>query len=514
MDKRDYKQRSTVDWYDDESGLKPKHNQKHIKTKKYWNELSGKWCSKKTERKIAGKKDILMYDFKYYPLVKIKEDFGNQYYEKVGMFLTMQYDKHLGSGYRINEWDFIYWDTKDLNRILSYKWMDIIDKLLELKILKINTDRSRYDFGKSVRFFMLSKEFIKVNEVVSNKIAVKDERYVKRIIDYYKRISRDRTGIIKYLEVVISNSSLIIDNLDSILNRMWLKKVEDDKAELDNDFVGKDDKKAISKRLSNIDGYEREYKVIIKSFYDYLIMIQGIDNLSVKKGLYGLRESSFGGRISHLYSNAPKEFRRYLKIDNEEVVEIDIKASQPSFLCLLFERGKVMKFTNGVFDSNQEDYIKMIKYLSSNKKGDIYSYMAFKLRGEDHLYNDKSRGDMKKLFYKIIFGNPKHKIGKYDRKDLCTEIFGSEFYRFIDELASKNLEVKNVDKSYKNLAFILQKTESRFLSIIMNRLIDKELSFLPLYDSLIVKKSDADIVKSVFIEVIEDAGLTGILKIK
>ena len=455
-----------------------------------------------------------MYDFKYYPLSKIKEDFGNEYSEKIGMFLSMQYDKHLGSGYKINEWEFIYWDTKDLNRLLSYKWMDIIDKLLDLKILKINKDRSRYDFGKSVWFFMLSKEFIKVDEVISNKIAVKDERYVKSIIGYYKKILRDRSGILKYLEAVIGNSILIIDNLDSILNRMWNKKLEDDKAELDNEFIGRDDKKAISKRLNDIDGYEREYKAIIKSFYDYLIMIQGIDNVSVKKGLFGLRVSSFGGRISHLYSNAPKEFRRYLKIDNKEVIEIDIKASQPSFLCLLFERGKVLKFTKGVFDSNQEDYINMIKYLSSNKKEDIYSYMAYKLRGKNHLYNDKSRGDMKKLFYKIVFGNPKYKIGKYNRKDLCTEIFGSEFYRFIDELAKVDLEKKNVDKRYKNLAFLLQQTESRFLSIIMDKLIDRGLSFLPLYDSLIVKISDADIVKSVFNDVIEEQGLTGILKIK
>lgn len=514
MDKRDYKQRSTVDWYDDESGLKPKHNQKHIKTKKYWNELSGKWCSKKTDRKIAGRKDILIYDFGYYPLVKIKEDFGNQYFEKVGMFLTMQYDKQLVAGYKLNEWDFIYWNTKDLNRVLSYKWVDIIDKLLELKILKINTDKSKYDFGKSVKYFMLSKEFIKVDDVISNKIAVKDDRYLKSLIEYYKKISRDRSGILKHLEDIIGNSSLVIDDIDNILNLMWKKKLEDDKDELDNEFVGKDDKRAINKRLSDLEGYEREYKAIIKSFYDYLVMMQGIDNVSVKKGLFGLRESSFGGRISHLYSNAPKEFRKFLKIDNEEVVEIDIKASQPSFLCLLFERGRVLKFTKGAFNRNQEDYIQMIKYLSSNKEGDIYSYMAYKLRGKEHLYNDKSRVDMKKLFYKIIFGNPKHKIGKHNRKDLCTEIFGSEFYRFIDELANENLDLQNVDRSYKNLSFILQKTESKFLSIVMNKLIDTGLSFLPLYDSLIVKKSDADMVRAVFNEVIEEQELTGILKTK
>jgi hypothetical protein len=510
MDKRDYKQRSTVDWYDDESGLKPKHNQKHIKTKKYWNELSGKWCSKKSERKIAGKKDILIYDFKYYPLSKIKEDFGNQYYEKVGIFLTMQYDKQLGTGYKINEWDFIYWNTKDLNRILSYKWVDIIDKLLELKILKINTDKSKYDFGKSVRYFMLSKEFIKVDEVIINKIAVKDERYLKSIIDYYKKVLRDRSGILKHLEGVIGNSSLVIDDIDSILNLMWKKKLEDDKAELDNEFVGKDDKKAISKRLSNLDGYEKEYKAIIKSFYDYLVMIQGIDNVSVKKGLFNLRESSFGGRISHLYSNAPKEFRRYLKIDNEEVVEVDIKASQPSFLYILFQ--KWYDFNNkhrGIANASVE-YKERFKIISGANI-DIYKYMILKTKGMKHISDKQNRAEMKKLFYQLIFGNPINKVAGNSRRDLIIKIFGLDFYEFLEELSKGKL---GLDKNYKNLSMLLQKEEAGFLNKVMLILIDKDISFLPLYDSLIVNKSDADNVKSVFNDFIEEQGLTGVLKIK
>ena len=78
----------------------------------------------------------------------------------------------------------------------------------------------------------------------------------------------------------------------------------------------------------------------------------------VRKYYYNIKVDEYGNRLSHIVSNMPKIYRKDLKIDGEEVVEIDINASQPSFLCLLFEKGYRLKFTKGIFEKyNNEKYM-------------------------------------------------------------------------------------------------------------------------------------------------------------
>jgi hypothetical protein len=48
----------------------------------------------------------------------------------------------------------------------------------------------------------------------------------------------------------------------------------------------------------------------------------------------------------------------------------------------------------------------------------------------------------------------------------------------------------------------------------MQQLTDKGIHFLPLYDSLIVKATDAKAVKAIFEATIADQMLTGIIRIK
>ena len=83
------KLRKNVNWWDGVSI--PKNGQLHPITKKYWNDYTGTWTSKRSKRRTAPKGTVILYDFFHYPIDKIKEDFGNKSYERVAMFLTKQY---------------------------------------------------------------------------------------------------------------------------------------------------------------------------------------------------------------------------------------------------------------------------------------------------------------------------------------------------------------------------------------------------------------------------------------
>ncbi len=508
---RRYKMREGVDWYDDESGLKPKHNQKHIKTKKYWNEFKEMWCSKPVKKVLVSNSNIEVYDFKYYPLSTIKDEYGSIDYERIGLFLTETYRKGFSSGYKALDWEFVYWEYDIIRKYLGIRWSSIIDKLLIDRYIELDTSKSGYNANNNCRYFKVNKAFKgKGDDKPFNIVYVRDKRLIDSINQYYKQVVADRTGIIKYIEGTIDQSSLIINNVDTIINKIWKAKVVTDNADLLNDYISKSKKDKIRDRLSDLDRYERYYYSDLKQYYDYLDSIQQERLLYRKRVFYSLKESSFGGRISHLYSNAPKEFRRYLKIDNEELVEVDIKASQPSFLYVIFKRWYDFDNKHRNIASASIEYKERFKIISGANI-DIYKYMILKTKGIKHIRGKQYRVEMKTLFYQLIFGNPINKIAGKSRRDLIVKIFGLDFYEFLVKLSKGKL---GLDKNYKNLSMLLQKEEAGFLNKVMLRLIDKGLFFLPLYDSLIVKKSDADIVKSVFNEVIEDAGLTGILKIK
>lgn len=502
-----------VDWYDKESGLAVKHNQKDKETGYYWNEFVGRWCIKKSKKQCLIDSRIKLYDFKFYGLDRIAEDFGYDQKEAIGLFLTMQYQKQVGSGFKADDWGFIYWSVEELRRYLGYQYEGVIKVLIRKKIIEVERSYSKVRGDRRYWMIMLNQGFKEGEDSNYVIVAMKDQMLEHSIADYYQSILNQRNSGLKYLEGVLDSCSLIINDLDSVLEQMWIRKLALNKADLENEFVGKRSKRAIIKKQADLDAYKINYKRDLKRYYDYIVQVQQAELIEQKRMLYSLIKSDFGSRISHMYSNAPKIFRKYLKIDGEEVAEVDIVASQPSFLCVLVERGDRMHRIKGIFKEASQGYLKMMLDLSYNQGLDIYKYMAVKLRGEEHAYNNSSRADMKSIFYKLIFGNPVYNINsKLSREEVCTKIFGKEFYQFILKLSKKDLGY-GIRKD-KNLSFLLQRTESKFISIVTDRLIKENIKYLPLYDSIITKKSQAQRVKSIFNQVINEQELAHILRVK
>ena len=65
MSNRVYSDREGVDWYDESMGM-PKHGQMHRVSKKYYNELKEKWCSKRSKKVLLDKSKLVLFDFKFY----------------------------------------------------------------------------------------------------------------------------------------------------------------------------------------------------------------------------------------------------------------------------------------------------------------------------------------------------------------------------------------------------------------------------------------------------------------
>jgi hypothetical protein len=76
--------------------------------------------------------------------------------------------------------------------------------------------------------------------------------------------------------------------------------------------------------------------------------------------------------------------------------------------------------------------------------------------------------------------------------------------------------VEGIDKSesYKNLSALLQRKESALLEEVMEELMVKEIKFLPLYDSLMIKESDVWQVIKTYYRIIDKNNLNEFIRIK
>jgi len=172
---------------------------------------------------------------------------------------------------------------------------------------------------------------------------------------------------------------------------------------------------------------------------------------------------NFSGRIHSPITSLKGSLRRDLLIKGEPIVSLDIAQIQPMLL-------------SNILDENigQNEFSEWI-----NQGEDIYLKFKEKL-------NLSTREDAKTKFFEITFGMSNKRLG---------EMFGnSNWITWINYVKSQllpqnpNSKVKN----HSNLAWLLQSTEVRIMSIIWQKLVDNDIIFLTVHDEIIVRESDAE----------------------
>lgn len=161
-----------------------------------------------------------------------------------------------------------------------------------------------------------------------------------------------------------------------------------------------------------------------------------------------------------------------LLIDGKKTCEIDIKNSQPFFLCKLIENTSTISV----------DWAEYVLYKSLVTQGTLYEYIMDK--------SGLKRNESKNLIYKVFFGRNSMNC-KSDK--IFQKLFPS-IYDFIKKY-------KKEGSDYKILAHRLQNLES---DLIFNNIVKEimyiypEIKLITIHDSLICQKDFQSIVESIF----------------
>lgn len=277
-------------------------------------------------------------------------------------------------------------------------------------------------------------------------------------------------------------------------------------------------KKAWEKDNHGTEYVKRHLPYLHKHFYNGKLTIELPKNAiiqyqssraidSIKSGTPRLSIDKFGRRLHTPITRLNKELRKHLRYDGKELVEVDIKCSQPylSIKFMLYELNKKNEnLINNIKAANtleaKMDIIKDLKgcdgfyeYVHDILIDDLY----IKLKGvyeanNEYAIGNGEREDYKEIIFQIMYSKNGY---KNNLKTSFKELYPYP-YNTIYKLKKNN---------YKDLAQKLQKLESMLVLRTVCKEINKLNKHIPMFtihDSILTTKEHEETVRRVMKEVL------------
>ena len=474
----------------------------------YYNEDSGKWVNRLNKKIIEEK--YIRYEFSIYDDRDIERDFGYKNIDRVGKFLFLLYKSGIELE-RLKGDRFVFVDSSNVvSGILGSNYRDII-KVLDEEINVIDLRFGKGKFGKVKVDYKLNDEFFD-DECFRRNVFIRNSRLIRFLDKYYNRkILSD-----KYLEYEVQVCSRINLDYNEVGLKMLLEKrlnrvKREEYYSKDWDFISNKLRK--KRNIGWDDKRDKEY--IRDGLISFELMKLDIDVL--KYGGFNFNgfssDKKFSGRISNIINNKEKEFRNLLKIDKDNLVDIDMVNGYVSLLYRVFRGIRDIKKGDNVFDDkikevvgdiNANDFLDKYEMCfagDEDKREDFYKLVGLNLGRIDIIVGENERGYVKSLVLYLINGDIKdgerknYLDGKYSYDEIMEIIFCKGGVNVFRLLKSSSIDFKFGNMFYgyemfKNMSKILMFMEVIVMKGIWDVLIKRGIAYISLYDGMLIKKKD------------------------
>ena len=177
---------------------------------------------------------------------------------------------------------------------------------------------------------------------------------------------------------------------------------------------------------------------------------------------------TFAGRVHTPISGMSKEIRPFLLLRGDPVVSFDVSQMQPTLLANILREN----IGNNEFSETIAEGVDV--YVMLQKKAGL-----------------QTRDEAKKLFFQMLFSKPSNELEKL--------FAGANFIQWINQYKSifDDRNPHSKEKTYSNLAWLLQTYEVAMMSEIWRRLKAKRIPFLTVHDEVICRISDEGTAKTI-----------------
>jgi hypothetical protein len=478
--RRSYASRTGVDWFDPLSPDSPRHGQKHLYTKKYWNAYLGKWCSKKSRKATASAGSrITLLEWPDLPDAFSEDNLGRIRAERVRLFLTLLYRLHLirhGKGPA----GVLYIDNNTLKAFLGYRWSELVETLEAAGLIRNRRAPSKYDATKRCLYIMLTGACRPLLPEPGKMPHVEDAALERSIERHYLR--------------GIASQDRCLSALRSTLDQTEFPLPPSGFANLAVKDGGKEGKPDAEDRTA--------------AWFGFLASLPSIGNDTERAFQFGIVRNSFTRRIDHIFTTLPRSLQETLQIADQPCLRVGIRNSLPGMLYLLSHRnrsGVKGKLTPFIPTSFLERF-----NVANQAKMEIFDYMALRLEGRNSLKDPGKYEEMRTLFLRMLFGPPEGKFKGKDVSELIRHLFGYDMLEFLRE-TRRNDKGRPDSFFHKNLSSILQKEEAALIDAVMTRL--EGIPCIPMHDALIVPRQHAPAVRKAFTEELRKLGWDKVLQV-
>ncbi len=181
------------------------------------------------------------------------------------------------------------------------------------------------------------------------------------------------------------------------------------------------------------------------------------------------------GRFHTNFTRLKSYIRKtHLKIDGEDVCEVDISNSQPLFLTKIIDSHEL----NLVISSREYELFKFLTH-----KGLLYQHLMDSL-------GIKDKKEVKTLIYRVFFGTNRRKA----KEDVL-------FYKVFPTIHDFIRTYKNVNRNHRTLAHELQRAESQFIfNEVIKEIVNTypEIKLFTIHDSIVFPKKWKSEIESIF----------------
>lgn len=397
----------------------------------------------------------------------------------VPMNLKLDNERHLDKYYYIIT--HLYYRRVFDKRIEDDSFVPLYSKIL-IKILG-----GRY---KEYLQFLLDKGIIETNNHYINGKQSKGYRFCKK---YAK---------VKYKQVFITDKNII--------RKIKMFKKEKEKG------ISSEQHRYIYKCLQKLSIKYDEAKYFIENnitnIDQYIYYNISLDLIASKNFFFCVDNTA--GRIHNNVTNLSRDLRKFLRYNDEKLIEIDIANSQPFlFNILIYDYFKDHNITNISYDGNidinvsypygnqnQTSSADVEKFKELTSQGLFYEY----LMNEFDIAEDRSTFKVR-FFSKVFFSEEKPYFINSERQQF-KELFPN-VYKIVAYYKRED---------YRNLAIALQKVEADIIiNHVVPKLAKKRIYVLTIHDSILTLPDNAEIVKQTILEVFENKyGLVPTVKVK
>lgn len=484
--------------------------------KKYYNEDSGKWVSRLNKKVIEEK--YIRYEFSYWDDRQIEKEFGYGLVERIGRFLFLLYKKGIEIEKRKgNRW--VYVDSSVICcGILSSGYIEIIKKLKSLGIIDIKYGLGK--FGKEKKIYKLNDGFFSEN--CERRIIyirnTKLNRFLDKLFSGDLDVGDKRDEFIKW-EIESCKKIDLIDYNNEVENLLKIrleKRIKEDGNKIKWDFLSKKKKENINNFWDN----ERKKNYLFRGNMVFNLLNVELDE--IKRGGFsfnGFDSDSFSGRISNIINSKEKEFRSLVKLDKENVVEVDMVNGYISLFYRILKGLKYIKRGESKFDDKIKEIVKDVnvddflnKYeicFEGNEKIDFYKFLGINLGVFDENIGFENRIYIKELVLYLINGErndgmrKKYLNDKYNYDEIMEMIFCKGGLKVIDIIKNSEIDFKLKGRNYygyekfKNMSRILMSMEVIIMKGIWGKMIINNIYYISIFDGMLVRGSDINYINEI-----------------